>query len=346
MIKKIIIISLCVILVLVISVNLPVISIGHKSSDIDYRNWMTETLDSETRIVDVTMLGAHDAFSSGINLFSPADKFADGIMKGFTGFLLKGFLVRQSVTQITDAPGLLQSGVRYFDIRLTLDEDEWITKHNFVSNKFEPIASDLVEFLKNNKGEFLVLDFQHINGVDYNSIEDYMKFIEMLDIAGLIDFQYFNGKGLGEVTYGEITANKSESQVVIVDKFSVPNKTTYDYEDSIHSVWADDDSFEGVIKQQTAVADKLNQTEEFNNSFKVMQAVTTMQLSLPGIGNSLKTWSLIERAEKFNEYLINHDDFDVLLETMPIVMIDYCNTNKNGLNDRIMDKIISANRER
>jgi hypothetical protein len=343
MLKKILIIVLLVLLIFVLVINLPVVSVGHKASENIYDNWMAETLDVDTRIVDVTMPGAHDAFTSEMNIFSPADKYADGIMKGFTGFLLKGFLLRQSITQIADVNGLLKNGVRYMDIRLTYDNGKWVTKHNFVSGDFIPIATDLVSFLENYKGEFLVLDFQHINGVDYNSDQDYRTFIDMLDETGLRDLQYYDAEGVGAVTYGEITDNRKSSRVVIIDKFNVSDKETYDYGSSIRSNWADDDNFDGVLQFLKDESTFVNETVEFNDSFKVMQAVTTMQLSLPGVLDSLKTGSLLERASDFNDFLLNSEEFDNLLETMPIVMIDYCNTNENGFLDKLMSVIIGKN---
>lgn len=343
MIKKTLIIILLVLLVFVLVINLPIVSVGHKASENTYNNWMDETLDVDTRIVDVAMPGAHDAFTSEINLFSPADKYADGIMKGFTGTLLKGFLVRQSVTQITDVKGLMESGVRYLDIRLTYEAGKWVTKHNFVSSEFDETAGDIVSFLNSNKGEFLILDFQHISGLDYSSTEDYKTFIDMLSETGLLDLQYFEANGVGAVTYGEVTDNKKSSQVIIIDKFSNSDKATYDYDQSIRSNWADDDNFEDTLLFLKDESDLINSTDEFKDSFKVMQAVTTMQLSFPGILDSLKTWSLIERASNFNDFLLNNNEFDSLINTMPIVMIDYCNTNENNFLDDFMAVIIKRN---
>ncbi|MBN2852049.1 MAG: hypothetical protein JXQ23_04865, partial [Clostridia bacterium] len=74
MIKKTLIIILSVLLLFVLLINLPIVSIGNKASVNTYNNWMSETLDSDTRIVDVAMPGAHDAFTSDMNILSPADK--------------------------------------------------------------------------------------------------------------------------------------------------------------------------------------------------------------------------------------------------------------------------------
>lgn len=72
-----------------------------------------------------------------------------------------------------------------------------------------------------------------------------------------------------------------------------------------------------------------------------MQAVTTMSMSPSGIINSVKTWSLVERAERFNEYLLDCENLELLMESMPIVMVDYA-TDKEFV-DEIMELIIDLN---
>ena len=343
MFKKILKAVLIVFLLLILIINLPVVSVGHKTSDLDYSNWMSETLDNDIRVVDIKMLGAHDAFSSDINFFSAPDKYADSIMKGIPGTLLKGFLVRQSVTQITDANGLLRSGVRYFDIRLTYDEGTWKTKHNFVSSEFQQIANSITKFLKKNDGEILILDFQHINGVDYNSSNDYKLFSAMLLEYGLLEFNYFGGDDLGNITYGQVSEDKGASTVIIIDKFKVKNKKTYEYDLSVRSSWANRDNFRGTIDFLNNEMRTINEVHKYDDQFRVMQAVTTMQLSIPGILDSIRTWSLIERASKFNNALFNDNSFSDLINSMPIVMIDYCNSNDDNFLDNIMSDIIKWN---
>jgi hypothetical protein len=72
-----------------------------------------------------------------------------------------------------------------------------------------------------------------------------------------------------------------------------------------------------------------------------MQAVTTMELSLEGIFNSFKSWSLLNRAESFNNFLIQEENFQDLLDYLPIVMVDY--TSEIKFNERIMEIIIDHN---
>ena len=341
-VKKIFKAVMLTLLILLAVVNLPIISIKNVETNMDYSNWMKENLGTDILITDVQMIGAHDAFSKDIGIFSKVDKLsAPSIMTGIPGTLIKGFLVRQSVTQIADTDKLLSSGIRYLDIRLTKTNDIWETKHNFIASDYKNIAADIVSFLDNNKGEFLILDFQHLHGVDYSSVEDYLSFYKVLEDYGLAEYSYFNNEAnINTLTYGEITNDKSISKVIIVDKFDVPNKQTYNYQETIRSNWANSDNFEEVL--EFLETEKTNITENSDVfGFKVMQAVTTMNMSPKGILNSFKTWSLVERGEKFNKYLLEYNELEGLMDVLPIVMVDYA--TQESFVDEMMDLIIENN---
>ena len=338
-----------IIISFVVGINIPVVSVNHKSSTNDYSNWMSETLDSEMLIVDVKLLGAHDAFSSEIDIFSKVDVLsAPGIMTSDIGVLIKGFSVRQSITQIASPNELLSNGIRYFDVRLTYDSEEWMTKHNYISSDFNDIALEITTFLDANQGEFLVLDFQHIHGVDYSSDDDYDLFMNMLVDTGLYNYSYLSSiKDLkditySDITYSDITNDGIESRVIIIDKFEKSEKETFNYETSIRSSWANSDNFDDVISFLENERELVSNDPDIEG-FVVMQAVTTMDMSITGIANSFMTWSLIERSEKFNLYLIEYNQFNQLLETLPIIMVDYANSSP--FIDDVMNIIIEANEE-
>jgi hypothetical protein len=342
--KKILKRVVLVLLLFIAFINIPLLQINHQSSLNDYSNWMSETLPQDISLTDIHMLGAHDAFSKDINLFSETDISAPSVMTGIPGTLLKGFLVRQSKTQVADAKELLESGVRYFDVRLTYNEGTWVTKHNYVSTNFLEITNQINEFIQNNNGEIIILDFQHINGIDYTSNEDYLLFTEMLEDSGLLENSYYNTvNSLHETTYEVVTEQGAKTKLIIIDKFQNDERITYDYESSIRSNWANDDDFEGVIAFLEEEAQICKEDSNTSNTFRVMQAVTTMQMSKEGIINSFQTWSLIERAEDFNTYLINNQHFDEIFETLPIMMVDYSNTNQDDFLDKAMEKVIEYN---
>jgi hypothetical protein len=333
---------LILILSLVLIINIPIITLSHKSTSDDYSNWMSETLEDNKRVLDIAMLGAHDSFSNEINIFSKIDPYGtDSIMEGVTGFLVKGFITKQSVTQISDAEILLKSGVRYLDIRLSYFENTWYTKHNYLSGDFQPIAEQITEFLDANAGEFLVLDFQHISGVDYSNLDDYNVFVQMLDDYGILDYAYIVND-LSTLTYGQLTNGGTEAKVIIITKFEDSSSKVLNYDVSIRSNWADSDDFDYVISFLEAEANSIKNDDVYDN-FRVMQAVTTMKMSGPGIINAITSWSLINRAKNFNTYLLENEGFEDLLSELPIIMVDYANTNSQNFNDNIMEIIMDFN---
>lgn len=349
---------LVIVLALVITINFPVTNFRHIKSDSDYSSWMKDNLTSEQKIIDIAMLGAHDAFTNEITLFSKTDLLsADSIQTGAIGMLIKGFSLRQSRTQVSDASELLANGVRYFDIRLSYNESKsaWYTSHTYYSRDFLAVLAEIETFLSDNPGEFLILDLQHIYGVDYTSQDDFQEIYALFDDAGILDYAYLEGdKELSDVTYGDVTDNKQQGGVIILSKFEEENDNFWQYGSSIRSAWPnmdlDGDVFafldwettlinSGYAMTGNQISD--NQYEQNSqNGFRIMQAVLTMQMSGEGILNALTSWSLLERAKGFNLALIQTDNFFLWLEAMPIVMVDYSDTNKGGFLDEIMTKII------
>jgi hypothetical protein len=111
--KRIFIIIFMIVFAALISLNSPFSFYSKVESDSDYSSWMLENLNGNQRIIDVSMIGAHDAFTSGMRIHSQTDfKSASTIQTGITGALIKGFSFRQSKTQFSDAMGLLENGIR------------------------------------------------------------------------------------------------------------------------------------------------------------------------------------------------------------------------------------------
>lgn len=343
--KRIILFFILTIFMLLSIVNAPWFFVSSKTTTTDYSNWMSETIDSETKIIDIAMLGAHDAFSHDIDIFSPVDNnSADGLMQGFVGSLIKGFSIRQSKTQVVGTKELLQSGVRYLDMRLSFHESEsqYYTVHNYFSTPLEEILSELKTFLEDNPGEFIVLDMQHVYGVDYDSEEDFLEVFGYFEEAMILDYVYpDNLKPLFTVSYDDITDSKSKGGLIILSKFTEDNEYFWDYEQHVRSNWANEDDYDKIITFLDLEAESIILDSTFQDNFRIMQAVATMEMSGSGIVNSFETWSLLGRAREFNEYLLEYDNLDMLLMAMPIIMTDFT-TDSNTI-EGFMELIIESN---
>lgn len=343
--RRIILFTFLTLFMLLSIVNAPWFFVSSKTSTIDYSSWMKDNLQVDQKIIDIAMLGAHDAFSHEIGIFSSVDiNSADGIMQGFIGNIIKGFSVRQSKTQVVSAKELLKSGVRYFDIRLSFNEDKetYYTVHNYFSSPLTEVLFEIEEFLIENPGEFLILDIQHVYGVDYDNLHDFNEVYGYFQEANIFDYAYLNNiKELKEISYSDITDNGSKAGVIILSKFQHNKTEIWDYSSNIRSAWANSDNYSEIVSFLETEREFLINNQVYFDGFRVMQAVATMQMSVSGIFGSFQTWSLLGRAREFNQYLLNYENFDLLVEAMPIIMIDYSSDTK--IVDQMMERIITFN---
>ena len=103
-------------------------------------NWMSK-LSDDTNVLDLSLPGTHDSGA----LHSIADVAG----------------------KCQDIPisSQLEIGVRFFDLRLQLVNDEFKIVHSFVDQKlkFEKVVNDLYSFIKNNPTEFLIISIKQEN---------------------------------------------------------------------------------------------------------------------------------------------------------------------------------------
>lgn len=104
-------------------------------SDDTYINWMKDLKD-EIRLKDVVIPGSHDAGTQGMVIWAETQEHS-------------------VLTQ-------LNSGVRYFDVRVAESGGELKIFHSIIKGqKFDDVADMFVEFIEKNPTEFLIIDFQH-----------------------------------------------------------------------------------------------------------------------------------------------------------------------------------------
>lgn len=350
-------------IVLVLTINLPFNFFRKEQTNLDYSNWMADSLLGDQLVIDIAMLGAHDAFTADIGITSPTDPLsAASIQTGFTGALIKGFSVKQAKTQVSDAETLLKAGVRYFDIRLTYLEKEeaWYTSHGIFSSPLIDTLNQIESFLDEHPGEFLILDLQHIYLGDKTEAEALAEIKALFETSGIYDRAYQEGiKSLSEIRYADITDLGTEAGVMLFTKLSNDDPAFWSYGASIRSAWADTDSFEEAFAFLADEAETIEsglaltgnqmavnpEAVDSRQGLRVMQGVLTMQMSGEGILNALLDWSLLSRAREFNSTLIEQVDFVSWLPSMPIVMVDYADTNYEQFLDRVMQKVINYNQK-
>lgn len=359
--RRVIVILCMVLLILIGAVNIT-FSVGLQAGESDYSGWMKSTLQGTERLIDIRMLGAHDALSSDIRFTSALDDASAAlIQKGPMGKLIKGFSVRQSRTQVSDLKDLLEHGVRYLDVRITYAprKDKWYSTHNYFSRELKPDLLQLAKFLKEHPGEVVLFDIQHIYGIDYSDVNLVTELEKLFTEAGLREHIIHNdGRALSDLTYDQVTKQKSVGAVLVLSKTMQEHSLFWSYKNNLRSAWPDSDSYESVFQflseEQELIKSGLaltgNQVQGFEGrdsrqALRVMQGVLTMQMNGMGILDALKEWSLMHRAKSFNPILITHPQFEQWLQAMPIIMVDFSDSAHSEFHNNVMEMIIKANNE-
>ncbi len=309
------------------------------------------------RIIDIAMLGAHDAFSNGISMKSEPNVNEGGIVNNkIVNAIAKGFVARMSRAQRASAKELLYAGVRYFDVRITKIENEYYCFHGLLSNKLESYVKDITEFLDSHKGEFIIFDIQQYYTKDGDSRglsdDEYLKLFEYLDALGLLKFaRYDSSTPIGELRYTNITKGGTEAGIVILTKnsslakaYSRDSDASYskDEYESIRSLWHNTNSFKKLLKGIRYECEYLEGKER--KVLTVNQAQETGFISDVSLIRSAFKWSVIDMASNSNKMLIkNKDEFMNWLEVMPIFMVDYATSNKGNFNKIVNEYIMEYN---
>ena len=134
--KKIFFTSIGVILLALIISIFAMVPID-KSHDAYSKNWL-KNVDDDAKITEVSLPGSHDSGATH-SIADVAGKCQDISIK----------------TQ-------LEIGVRFFDLRLQLVNDEFKIVHSFVDQnlKFSAVLKDLYSFIKENSSEYLIISIK------------------------------------------------------------------------------------------------------------------------------------------------------------------------------------------
>lgn len=330
--------------------------VGKVSSDFYGDLFSRSQIEDDVRIADIAMLGAHDAFSDKIDGKSAVDPSENGglVSNGFVNTFAKGFAVRYSKAQRSGAGVLLNAGVRYFDVRISYYNGSWYTRHGYISDLLGAYLIEILVFLKDHPGEFIIFDIQdvYVGSSNYKELFEYIGNVKYAVESGrgksLLDYIHYSPTEIpiGELTYGQVTLNGEKGGVVILCPAQVTEANNYHYKrsDSIRSVWhnciSDEDMINGIMSEYEVLA--TNPTLD-RDKIRVNQAQKTFQST--DILSSIAGWSLLKLAENFNSVLIENEFFNQWFEVMPVFMVDYCNSSAGYFNNIVNDAIIEYNKK-
>lgn len=353
--KKAIIITVSVILSIILLLVAVLLFVGKSnftfvkgnSADKEYVNVMgASELAQTTRVVNIAMLGAHDAFSDKITTKSkmnPAE--TDDSFIGNKTFLAfaDGIVSRLSRAQVSGADTLLKKGVRYFDVRIAFVDNEYYTTHVFLSDKLEIYLKDVIAFLQANPSEFVIFDIQHAYLGDKN-FEDLFNYIDSVKVNGMSLLSFVNydptNIGLGALTYGDVTASGGGAVILAKTEQTETMRYHYVYKDSIRSYWHEKNVKSELIKGiESEYANLTENASEYKDMLRVNQAQLTGTFGGDTIFNTIFGWSLIDMANGMNKELIKHENFKNWFKAMPIIMVDYadCPSSNAIMNDAVIE---------
>ena len=204
--KKIFFASIGVILLALIISIFAMVPID-KSHDVYSKNWL-KNVDDNAKITEVSLPGTHDSGATH-SIADVAGKCQDLSIK----------------TQ-------LEIGVRFFDLRLQLVNDEFKIVHSFVDQnlKFSAVLEDLYSFIKENSSEYLIISIKE----EASPVNSTLWFDEALirDFEEYKDVFMINENKLPE------TVKDARGKIYLLSRFSG------DIGIPAHYGWADDCSFE------------------------------------------------------------------------------------------------------
>lgn len=138
------------------------------TKDLEY--WMTN-LPDELRKVSIIYLaipGSHNSFTNGIDSTSEVSPDAEEILQilKMFGRITQAIMAPWARCQHYNATLQLNSGIRYFDLRISTREndDKLYFVHSQFADTIVPILTDIKDFLDTHPQEVIILDCQHFYG--------------------------------------------------------------------------------------------------------------------------------------------------------------------------------------
>ena len=317
--------------------------------DLDFSRAIRDNVNMDAKVINIAMLGAHNAFSHAITRNSPLDPNDDTApaQHPILLTLAPGTFARFGRNQLSDAAGLLQRGVRYFDVRISYF-DGWYTENTLISAPLRDYIYDIIIFLQENPGEFVIFNMNDIRFGGTADFEDIWDYIRSFAVNGQTLFDFVHNmpyySPLHELTLYDVTKGGSLGGVIIFAKTSTQP-------DSFH--YERDLNMRRIFHAQQRTADnieKINAEHQYllqgyhNDLMRISQSQLAPILWGPGLVNSLLGWSYIRANAVHNAAIIEYENLPLWLTTTPILKFGAADSSMGNFNERIMEIINEFNR--
>lgn len=335
----------------------------NKSSTYPFNaDWMSKLSDKKKRqpITELIIPGSHD--SGAYKLFTELGIAIDRpelntFWINHFSFITFPIINRYSQTQNQNVFEQLKSGIRYLDLRISLNplDDEFYITHNFYGPPLLIILFQIRRFIKNYPSESIIIDIQHVYNVDSEN-----KFNRLMDLFRTIflDQMFLHSKKTGESCIPSIhDMVNNRRPIMMIYRGDYHSNELPDFfwpKTAIYSPWPDTRSPSLLQK----FIDKILATSIDHSRLFVIQTVLTpnnrfvmknfwsslRRLSEP-IGEIItKLFAKFHSSDDDDDY-DDEDEDDVQHEKMNkinIVMYDYIDRQTNN-GQFLIDQIIAAN---
>jgi len=148
--------------------------------------WMGDLPDhvKTAPLCSLSIPGSHDSFTYSLERSGTAGPDQPECIRKLTKKFPRiscWILYKWSVTQGRSLTDQLESGIRYFDIRLeAVDQEgerEFRILHCLLGARVTVLLEKMKKFLDENQSEILILDFQHLYQFEQNDHEQLIKFL-------------------------------------------------------------------------------------------------------------------------------------------------------------------------
>ena len=321
------------------------------------------------RIIDIAMLGAHDANSFSVDADAPIDHKTGGDLLKAVYPVSSGFQYRMSVTQTVSPYALLMQGARMLHMKYTYYDGMWYATHSLLGRPFEEDVLDVLRYLAQHPGEVVILFLQCTYFGETQSLDTFHDWLADVRLDGKNIYDYVNygevnvygsefddGVRIEQLTYNDVTRSGASAGVVLMDRREYPAVIEGDTEESAYSAYffdIDSNSSQewhnrmgsGVLVGEIdRYALELNASGLYRWKLRVNQTQAAVSgESFGDVMRSIGAWSLLKFAEKHNAALLENDNFDAWLKAMPVFQVDFANSSYGDFNRRVNEKIRARN---
>ena len=355
-----------------ITLNAKSLGVGKGSTDGAYGTVLADIdgiTEANPRIIDIAMLGAHDANISSLMPGNPIDDNPKSDVFEQLYPVSAGFQYRMSVTQTVPPYQLLMQGARFVHFKYTYYDNDWYASHSIIGRKFEEDVKDVLRFLADHPGEVVVLLLQSTWFGEDQSLHTFHDWLEgvTLDGKNIYDYVYYDKVNvydsefaeegrvrMRDLRYNDVTQSGTSAGVVLLDRREgLPQAETeastysdyfFDVDSNLAHQWHSRMGEDVLTEEIEDYVFEVRALSLYRWKLRVNQTQAT--LSVESVGDVLRdigAWSLLKFAEKYNLSLLENENFDTWLRALPVFQVDFANSDYGDFNRRVNEKIRARN---